>query len=116
MWEKILLVGSAVPIAVFCNIVRITATCVLYETAGTQWAKVVFHDLAGWLMMIMALGLLKLEMWMLAQLLIEPPPRAVVPVLPGHRTLNVLPQACDSPNESANEHRDATAERDLVTV
>ena len=49
---------SAAPIALLVNVLRITATGVLYETAGTRWAELVFHDLAGWLMIPTALLLL----------------------------------------------------------
>jgi len=83
LWERLLLVGSAVPIAVICNVVRITVTGMLYETSGPQLARLVYHDLAGWLMMLMAVGLLRLELWLLANILVEPPPRDVVPVLSG---------------------------------
>jgi hypothetical protein len=33
----------------------------------------VLHDFAGWLMMLMAIGFLKLELWYLSHLLIERP-------------------------------------------
>lgn len=116
VWEKLLLVGSAVPIAVFCNVLRITATGVLFETAGSQWAKLVFHDLAGWLMMILALGLLKLEMWLLAQILIEPPPRDIVPVLSGQRTTVRNSPPSPACAESEPIHQNVTEDQELVTV
>ena len=48
------------------NVVRITVTGVLYETAGPEWAEMVFHDLAGWFMMPLAVLLLWLEMGLLS--------------------------------------------------
>lgn len=116
LWEKLLLVASAVPIAVFCNIVRITATGVLFETAGSQWAKIVFHDLAGWLMMIMAVALLKLEMWLLANLLIVPPPRDVVPVLPGQRIASRATPRLQEQVPQPDKQQDVVKEQELVTV
>ena len=59
---------SAVPIAVAVNIIRITLTGVLYETAGQRLAEMVFHDLAGWLMIPMALALLGFVYWLLNRL------------------------------------------------
>src|SRR5262245_55370319 len=56
--EKVVIVASAVPIAVLANVVRITATGVLFEVGRDEAARAVFHDLAGWLMMPLALGLL----------------------------------------------------------
>ena len=49
--DKIGIVLSALPIAIIANVTRIVATAVLAETVGSQAANVVFHDLAGWLMM-----------------------------------------------------------------
>jgi exosortase len=75
--DKLLIVASAIPIALIVNVMRITVTGVLHETVGSRVANLVFHDLAGWLMMPMALGLLWLELELLARLLVEPAPAAV---------------------------------------
>lgn len=73
LWERAVVLGSAVPIAVACNVIRITATGVLFETVGKAVGKLVLHDFAGWLMMLMAIGFLKLELWYLSHLLIDRP-------------------------------------------
>jgi exosortase len=65
-WQRVVLVLSAVPIAVIANVLRITITGILYETSGAEWAEIVFHDLAGWLMMPLAVILSWLEMSILA--------------------------------------------------
>lgn len=75
--ERILIVLSAAPIAVLANVVRITVTGVLHEAARSDLARVVFHDLAGWLMMPLALLVLLAELFVLG--------RAVVPVAPPDR-------------------------------
>ena len=67
-WQRVILVISAAPIAVIANVLRITITGVLYETSGPEWAEMVFHDLAGWLMMPLAVVLSWLEMGLLAML------------------------------------------------
>lgn len=72
LWEKALIVASAIPIALITNIVRITATGLLHVYVSSEVANAVFHDLAGWLMMPFALGLLWIELRILAHLLIEP--------------------------------------------
>jgi exosortase len=69
LWERLLLVASAVPIAVLSNVTRITVTGVLHKFAGPELADYVFHDLAGWLMMPLALGLLWVEMRLVAWVL-----------------------------------------------
>jgi exosortase len=58
LWERLLVVASAVPIALLANILRIVVTGILYKFAGERLAELFFHDLAGWLMMPVALGLL----------------------------------------------------------
>jgi exosortase len=74
LWEKLVLVFSAVPVALAVNVIRITVTGILHETVGSAWANAVFHDLAGWLMMPLALAALGLELQLLKRLFLEPPP------------------------------------------
>lgn len=78
--ETLLIVFSAIPIALIANVIRITSTAVLHVEVGSAVAGVVFHDLAGWLMMPLALGLLWLEIRLLALVLVEPEPDGL-PVL-----------------------------------
>jgi len=79
LWEKFLVAISAVPIAVVSNMTRITVTAVLYEMArkwpnvmSTETAEWVFHDMAGFLMMPLAMLLLWGEMVLLSKLFFEP--------------------------------------------
>jgi exosortase len=65
-WERLLVVASGVPIALVANITRITVTGALHKVAGSELADLVFHDLAGWLMMPLALGLMWLELHLLS--------------------------------------------------
>lgn len=74
--DRAILVASAVPIALAVNILRITATGVLHVRVGARIADLVFHDLAGWLMMPVALGLLWLEIKFLSYVLIDEPPES----------------------------------------
>ncbi len=89
--DRVLIVASAIPIALIANITRITVTGLLQEAFGAHLAHLVFHDLAGYLMMPLALVLLWLELVILARLLIEVPETsgrapvglAAAPVVPG---------------------------------
>ena len=82
VWERIVMVVSAVPIAVASNVARIVATAVICEMAR-RWpslinienAQEVIHNWVGYLVM-MPVGLLLLwgEMTLLSKLLIEPLP------------------------------------------
>ncbi len=68
--EKALLVASTPAIALAANVARICLTAILHETAGHGVADSVYHDLAGWLMMPLAFGLLCLEVALLRRLFI----------------------------------------------
>jgi exosortase len=73
--DRIVLIASAAPIAICANVIRITATGVAYHLAGKESAvaKMIYHDLAGWFMMPLALVMLWLELKFLANLFIEEP-------------------------------------------
>ena len=55
LWEKWLLAGSAVPIALASNVLRITITGLCYDAFGNHYGGAFFHDVAGWLMMPLGL-------------------------------------------------------------
>jgi exosortase len=69
--DKILILLGAIPTAVAANVLRITVTGLLHETVGGKFADYVYHDLAGWLMMPIALGFLGLQLWILSKLFVE---------------------------------------------
>jgi exosortase len=68
LFDRLILFASAIPIGVCVNVARITVTGILHKTVGSAIANAVFHDLAGWLMMPLALGLLWLELLYLRRL------------------------------------------------
>src|SRR5579875_564170 len=78
--DKLILLVSAVPIAVVSNILRITATGILYETTNSETANLFFHDLGGRLVMPLGLLFLAGEVKILSYLLIDPPPAPPRPV------------------------------------
>ena len=77
LWERLLIVASALPIAVISNVTRISMTGILGEAARRCMADPshtchVIHDWAGYLMMPLGLALLWAELRLLSALLIEP--------------------------------------------
>ncbi len=72
-WQKAVVVLSAIPIALACNILRIVATSALYAFGYVWLAEGVFHDGAGALMMPVALGLVWLELRFLSTLTMPGP-------------------------------------------
>ncbi len=92
--DKVVIMLSAVPIAIISNVVRITATGILYETMGPKTAEFVYHDLAGYLMMPLGIGLMWLLMKTLECLFVERKaydPSSLRPVLLG-TDLGLIPQ------------------------
>jgi len=69
--DRVLLVLSAAPIAMFANILRIATTGLLHAFSTRAIADHVYHDLAGWLMMPMALLMFGAELFILSRLFIE---------------------------------------------
>lgn len=71
LWQKAVLVLSAIPIAVIANIARIAVTGLLTGVVGQEWVDWLFHDVAGWFMMPLALALLGLELMFLSRLFVD---------------------------------------------
>lgn len=69
-WDKLIILLSAIPIALIVNIIRITLTGILYMMVGpeNEFAKKLGHDWAGFFMMPLALGFLWLELQILEKL------------------------------------------------
>jgi exosortase/archaeosortase family protein len=75
--DKLIILLSAIPIAILANIVRITVTSLLFELSSyleDPWirekAERFFHDGAGYMMMVVALVLLLIELKIFDRLLI----------------------------------------------
>ncbi|GAC1465114.1 MAG: exosortase [Isosphaeraceae bacterium] len=71
IWERLLLMSSAIPIALISNIVRIVATAVCYHRLGQEAGEKIAHDLAGYAMMPIALLLVWLELSLMSWLFVE---------------------------------------------
>jgi len=78
--DRLLIVASAIPVAVLANVTRITVTGLMHEWVGREIADLVFHDLAGWLMMPFALAVLGAELWYLNRLLVPVEKQGPLPV------------------------------------
>jgi exosortase/archaeosortase family protein len=69
--DRLVVLASAVPIALAANVLRIVITGLTGVVFGAETADLVFHDLAGLIMMPLALGMLWLEMQIMGRLLVE---------------------------------------------
>jgi exosortase len=70
-WKRLLLLPSIIPIALASNVLRIAATAWCYYQFGAEVGSKYAHDLAGWLMMPMAMLLVALELGIMSWLIIE---------------------------------------------
>jgi exosortase len=80
--EKLLMLASAVPIALVANLVRITVTVIMFRTVGKELASLFFHNLAGWMMMFLALGMMWLELRLFSWILVSRPERTLASAMP----------------------------------
>ena len=79
-YENLVILASAIPIALAVNAIRITLTGVMY-TIDPELAEKIFHDWAGYFMMPLALGMLYLVQKLLINLFV-PEEAAVATVTP----------------------------------
>ena len=86
MWENVLILFSAIPIAFFCNVARVVATAVAFHWYGAAAADRIFYHLSAWLLLPVAVVLFFLEMKLLDWLFVvvpEPMVRVSGAAIPG---------------------------------
>lgn len=72
LWEKAVLLISAIPIALLCNTIRLTLTSIAFTYVHSERMEELFHDFGGLAMMPLAIGIILLELWLM-KLLFYPP-------------------------------------------
>ena len=68
MWKRVILVLSSIPISILVNGFRIGMIGVLVEWYGQGASEGFAHLFEGWVLFMASLGLLILEMWLLARI------------------------------------------------
>ena len=71
MWQKIILVASAVPIAIFCNVMRVSGQGLLDRYVSPQLSESFAHQFVGLVMLVPAFFLILLVGWILQNIFIE---------------------------------------------
>ena len=94
--DKIILIGSAIPIALLANTTRITLTGVFHELFGSGAAESSSHDLAGWLTLPLSLVALYVESRLLTLLFIESSDATAVAAEPVDHPASVVETLADS--------------------
>ncbi|MCB9865826.1 MAG: exosortase/archaeosortase family protein [Phycisphaerales bacterium] len=73
LWHRVVLVLACVPIAVFCNMIRVFVTGVIHVYGYRDLSQGTAHELLGLAMLPIALGLFALVGWVLNHLFVESP-------------------------------------------
>jgi exosortase len=71
LWQKMIIVFSAIPIAIFCNVMRISGQGLLDHYVSPEWSESFAHQFVGMMMLLPAFFLILLVGFMLDQLFIE---------------------------------------------
>ena len=82
LWQRIVLLISTIPIAIICNIIRVTITGFIYVLISPKYAQGIYHDMLGMAMLPLAFGLYGLVAWFMSSLFVDeadqPQPDVVV--------------------------------------
>jgi exosortase len=71
LWQKLIIVVSAVPIAIFCNVMRISGQGLLDHYVSPQWSESFAHQFVGMIMLLPAFFLILGVGYLLDKLFIE---------------------------------------------
>ena len=71
VWQRIVLLAGTIPIAILCNIVRVTVTGFIYILWDPRYAQGIYHDLLGMAMLPLAFGFYGFLAWFMSNLFKE---------------------------------------------
>ena len=71
IWQRIVLVAAAIPVAIFCNVIRVTITSSMFALDMPELGQDFMHEFMGMVMLIPAALLLWLLSWLLQSLFVE---------------------------------------------
>lgn len=68
VWQRIVLLASTIPIAILCNVVRVTVTGFIYILWDPRYAQGIYHDMLGMAMLPLAFGFYGFLAWFMSNL------------------------------------------------
>ena len=71
IWQRLVLLASTLPIAILCNIVRVTITGFIYILGNSKYAQGIYHDMLGMLMLPLAFVLYGGLAWLMSNLFVD---------------------------------------------
>jgi exosortase len=100
LWQRIVMVLSAIPIAIFCNVMRVTGQGLLHYYVSPQLSADFAHEFVGLVMLVPAFFLILLVGWVMDQLFIEEVDQPKAGTIKARRRNPPAPAAASSSNES----------------
>ncbi len=71
LWQRLILVASTIPIAILCNMVRVSTTGFIYIFGNPKYAQGIYHDALGMAMLPLAFCLYGVIAWFMSSLFVE---------------------------------------------
>jgi exosortase len=71
LWEKAVIALSAIPIAIFCNVMRVSGQGLLDRYVSREWSEGFAHQFAGLVMLVPGFFMILAVGWILEKLFIE---------------------------------------------
>jgi exosortase len=71
VWQRIVLLASTVPIAILCNVLRVTVTGFIYVLIHPKYTQGIYHDLLGLAMLPLAFAFYGFIAWFMSSLFVE---------------------------------------------
>ncbi|MBA7629757.1 hypothetical protein ES703_37261 [subsurface metagenome] len=71
IWQRVVLLATTIPIAIFCNIIRVTVTGFIYVLIHPRYTQGIYHDVLGLGMLPLAFGLYGFLAWFMSSLFVE---------------------------------------------
>jgi exosortase len=71
IWQRLIVVAAGIPIAIFCNVLRVAITAWMYYIDKPEMGQDFMHHFTGVLMLIPALAMLWFLAWILKLTLVE---------------------------------------------
>jgi exosortase len=71
LWQRLILVAACVPIATFCNFIRVTVTCYLHVFVDPKYATGQYHMMFGLVVIGLAFAIFSGLGWVLHRLFVE---------------------------------------------
>lgn len=81
VWQRLVLLVSTVPIAVLCNVIRVTATGFIHVFIGPEYTQGFYHDMLGILMLPLAFILYGFIGWFMSNLVVDEKVEAVEEII-----------------------------------